>query len=133
MTPFLWLICNCGKAWSRAVDVDATFIIFHCGKAERIGFRHRATQTLYLSELTDPSVVEGYGKIQIGLHLAIVKDVFEREAALSSANKRPGEPTTAGHPKKRQKKNDQTEDLDSNPSKELVGFALRFFVVSSQF
>ncbi|KIM40423.1 hypothetical protein M413DRAFT_28888 [Hebeloma cylindrosporum] len=103
------------RAWVRAVEYDTTFIVFHCGKAERIGFRHRETQTLYLSELIDPSV-EKYGKIQIGLHLAIVKDVLEREASLSSPKKRPAEPTASGQPSKRQKSHDQAEDIDTNPS-----------------
>jgi len=79
---------------------------------------------LYLSELIDPSIAEKYGKIQIGLHLAIVKDVFEREASLSSTRKCSAEPTTSVHPSKRQKRNHQTEDVDSNPSSELVGHAL---------
>ncbi|KIM41011.1 hypothetical protein M413DRAFT_445771, partial [Hebeloma cylindrosporum] len=67
-------------AWCRAVENDATFIILHCGKYERIGFRHRETQTLYLSELIDPSVVPTYGKMEIGLQLLIVKDLLERRA-----------------------------------------------------
>jgi len=111
----------------RAVEVDVTFIIFHCGKAERIGFRHRETQTLYLSELIDPSTVEKFGKIQIGLQLAIVKDVLEREAALPPTKKRPVEPITSGQPSKRQKTAHETQDVDSNPSAELVSLALYCF------
>ncbi|KIM35341.1 hypothetical protein M413DRAFT_350883 [Hebeloma cylindrosporum] len=106
-------------AWIRAVEVDATFLVFHCGRAERIGFRHRETQTLYLSELIYPSVVEKYAKIQIGLHLAIVKDVLERDV-LSTTKKRPAEPISTEKPTKRRKGTHEAEDVDSNPSAELV-------------
>ncbi|KIM40416.1 hypothetical protein M413DRAFT_28883 [Hebeloma cylindrosporum] len=107
------------KAWLHAVAVDATFLVFHCGKAERIGFRHRETQTLYLSELIDPSAVEKYAKIQTGLHLAIVKDVLERDV-LSSTKKRPAaEPINTECQSKRVKRTHETEDVDSNPSAEL--------------
>ncbi|KAF8907637.1 hypothetical protein CPB84DRAFT_1768412, partial [Gymnopilus junonius] len=52
---------------------DSTFIIFHCGRYERIGFRHRASQTLYLSGLIDPINMKdpSYRKLHIGLHVAI--------------------------------------------------------------
>lgn len=68
------------QAWVRAVQTDSTFIVFHSGNFERIGFRHRANQTLYLSELID--VVHGkdpaYGRLHIGLHMAIIQDVLDR-------------------------------------------------------
>ncbi|KIM35343.1 hypothetical protein M413DRAFT_32590 [Hebeloma cylindrosporum] len=110
------------KAWIRAVEVDATFLVFHCGKAERIGFRHRETQTLYLSEIIDPSVIEKYAKIQTGLHLAIAKDVLERDV-LSSTKKRPAEPTDAESSSKRRRTTHETDD-DSNPSGELLAKSL---------
>ncbi|KAF8905288.1 hypothetical protein CPB84DRAFT_1772139, partial [Gymnopilus junonius] len=39
-------------AWATAATHDSTFMIFQCGRYERIGFRHRASQTLYLSGCT---------------------------------------------------------------------------------
>lgn len=59
---------------------DTTFIIFHCGKYERIGVRHRATGTLFLSNLIDIHSCRdpGYGKIQVGLYLLIIRDAMER-------------------------------------------------------
>jgi hypothetical protein len=49
-------------------------MILNCGRYERIGIRHRASQTLYLSGLIDPVNIQDlhYGKLHIGLHMAIV-------------------------------------------------------------
>ncbi|TFK67762.1 hypothetical protein BDN72DRAFT_960743 [Pluteus cervinus] len=67
-------------AWHRAVTRDATIIVFHCGNYERIGIRHRATQTLILSDLIEVSKCQdpGYGKIHVGLMLAAVQDALDR-------------------------------------------------------
>ncbi|KAF9556374.1 hypothetical protein CPC08DRAFT_725786 [Agrocybe pediades] len=67
-------------AWARAVKEDTTFIIFSCGMYERIGDRHRATQTLYLSPLIDPvnNRNPSYGKLNFGLFSAISQDLLER-------------------------------------------------------
>ncbi|KAF8893151.1 hypothetical protein CPB84DRAFT_1783295 [Gymnopilus junonius] len=67
-------------AWATATTHDSTFMIFQCGRYERIGFRHRASQTLYLSGLIDPINMEdpSYRKLHIGLHTAIVQDALER-------------------------------------------------------
>ncbi|KAG6895895.1 hypothetical protein C0992_011762 [Termitomyces sp. T32_za158] len=68
------------RAWAQSVEYDTTFIIFHCGNFERIGFRHRESQTLFISSLVDihncsnPS----YGRLQAGLYLAIVEDAINR-------------------------------------------------------
>src|SRR6266550_669998 len=63
---------------------DTTFIVFHSGKYERIGVRHRETGTLFLSDLIDVHSCRdpGYGKIQTGLYLLIIKDVMERARVL---------------------------------------------------
>ncbi|KAJ6614728.1 hypothetical protein B0H10DRAFT_130605 [Mycena sp. CBHHK59/15] len=42
------------QIWAQAVKHDTTFLVLHCGNYEYIGIRHRATQTLYLSELIIP-------------------------------------------------------------------------------
>ncbi|KAF9038444.1 hypothetical protein BJ165DRAFT_1614018 [Panaeolus papilionaceus] len=65
------------RAWSRAVENDATFIVLNCGSKERIGIRDRSSNTLFLSDVIDP-FLPGYGAIHIGLHAAIVKDVLSR-------------------------------------------------------
>lgn len=70
---------------------DTTFIIFHCGKYERIGVRHRATGTLFLSNLIDVHSCRdpGYGKIQAGLYLLIIKDAMERAHVLRKLTSAP--------------------------------------------
>ncbi|KAJ7065137.1 hypothetical protein B0H15DRAFT_872698 [Mycena belliarum] len=67
-------------AWTRAAALDSTFIIFYNGNSERIGFRHRATQTLYLSEYFVPRSCgdPGYGKIHTGLYISIQLDLVDR-------------------------------------------------------
>ncbi|KIM42908.1 hypothetical protein M413DRAFT_125547 [Hebeloma cylindrosporum] len=67
-------------AWAKAVLFDTTFIILNCGRYERIGIRHRASQTLYLSGLVDPVNTQDprYRKLHVALNLAIVRDVLER-------------------------------------------------------
>ena len=53
---------------------------FHCGNYHRIGFRHRETQTLYLSDLIDVKHCKdpAYGKLQVGLYSATIQDAKER-------------------------------------------------------
>ncbi|PPQ64233.1 hypothetical protein CVT24_008609 [Panaeolus cyanescens] len=65
------------RAWSRAVEHDATFILLHCGTTERIGIRDRASNTLFLSDVIDPHS-PGYGSIHIGLHAAIVSEALNK-------------------------------------------------------
>ncbi|KIM39104.1 hypothetical protein M413DRAFT_236022 [Hebeloma cylindrosporum] len=107
------------RAWARAVENDATFIIFHCGDRERIGIRHRESQTLYLSELIDTTACKDppYGAIQVGLHLAIMQDALQRQKQRSShdpsslTKKRPAEHGHASVPEsKRQKVTDIRHD-----------------------
>ncbi|KAG6901628.1 hypothetical protein C0995_009796 [Termitomyces sp. Mi166 len=68
------------RSWARSVEYDTTFIIFHCGNFERIGFRHRRSQTLFLSELLDIPNCENpaYGGIHAGLYVSILQDVMDR-------------------------------------------------------
>ncbi|KAG6835535.1 hypothetical protein H0H93_000423, partial [Arthromyces matolae] len=68
------------QAWAQSVEADTTFIIFHCGNFERIGFRHRETQTLLLTDLIDiPNCSNPpYGRLQAGLYLAILQDAISR-------------------------------------------------------
>ena len=59
---------------------DATLVIFHCGSYERIGFRHRGSQTLLLSDLIDvPGGLDpAYGRVQVGVYMVILRDVLDR-------------------------------------------------------
>ncbi|KAH9487223.1 hypothetical protein JR316_0001292 [Psilocybe cubensis] len=70
-------------AWAQSVMHDTTFIILHCGRYERIGIRHRASQTLYLSGVIDTVNIKDprYRKMHIGLHFAILEDALERVEA----------------------------------------------------
>lgn len=66
---------------------DTTFIVFQCGNFERIGVRHRQSQTLYLSDVVD--VANGkdpaYGKLHTGLFIAAFEDGFDRAQQLREA------------------------------------------------
>lgn len=55
-------------------------IVFNCGNLERIGIRHRKTQTLYLSDLININSCRhpAYGKLQVGLYIAAIKDAVDR-------------------------------------------------------
>ncbi|KAJ3502355.1 hypothetical protein NLJ89_g8926 [Agrocybe chaxingu] len=69
-------------AWNRAVVNDASFLLFHCGTYQRIGYRHRESQTLYLSELIDTRDSDPpYGTIQMGFHLVGFQDAVGRKQA----------------------------------------------------
>ncbi|KAG6828352.1 hypothetical protein H0H92_008240 [Tricholoma furcatifolium] len=78
-------------AWARAVERDSTFIVFHCGTFERIGFRHRASQTLFLSDLIEPTKCTSlsYGHLHVGLFIAILKDSLDRVRQLTAGLKLP--------------------------------------------
>ncbi|KAG6888608.1 hypothetical protein C0995_007037 [Termitomyces sp. Mi166 len=83
-------------AWANAVETDSSFIILHCGTFERIAFRHRASQTLFLSELIDVMNCKDpqYGEIQLGLFLSIIKDALDRTLQLVDREERTKIPTT---------------------------------------
>lgn len=72
------------QAWNRSVEKDTTIIVFNCGNFERIGIRHRKSQTLFLSDIVD--VAHGndpaYGKLQIGIYIAAIQDAYDRAPQL---------------------------------------------------
>ncbi|KAJ3795483.1 hypothetical protein GGU11DRAFT_223629 [Lentinula aff. detonsa] len=74
----VWVEDYLQRAWARAVDLDATFIILHRGTTEIICIRHRESQTLFVSEIIDTSV-NYYGKLQTAIYAAIVKDQAQRQ------------------------------------------------------
>ncbi|PPQ71945.1 hypothetical protein CVT26_007174, partial [Gymnopilus dilepis] len=69
------------QAWAKAAVYDSTFIILHCGRYERIGLRHRASKTLFLSGVIDTINIKNpsYRKLHIGLHTAIILDALKRQ------------------------------------------------------
>ena len=68
------------------MESDATLIVFNCGNYERIGFRHRGSQTLFLSNLINVSAGSNYGQIQIGLYMTILRDALDRMHLIKGAS-----------------------------------------------
>ncbi|TFK67759.1 hypothetical protein BDN72DRAFT_842608 [Pluteus cervinus] len=66
--------------WHRSVAENTTLILISCGNYERIGIRHRASQTLLLSELLDISRFDkpSYGQVHFGLFLSAISDALDR-------------------------------------------------------
>ncbi|KAF7309352.1 Protein kinase domain-containing protein [Mycena indigotica] len=114
-------------AWAKAVETDSTMIVFNCGKYERLGIRHRATQTLYLSELYDITNCEpGYIKLHVGIYLAQVLDAIARAKATSnhteprrSSRKRPNADVVVPLPSNKRFKRDPKQG-SSQPPMELA-------------
>lgn len=102
------------QAWSLAADADSTVIVFDCGNYQRIGVRHRASQTLYLSGLIDTRTCEDpeYGKLQAGIHLAIVQDALSRLPKLNA-----DEETTTDNAQQARKRRRSDENPDDPKSK----------------
>ncbi|TFK65908.1 hypothetical protein BDN72DRAFT_900312 [Pluteus cervinus] len=63
--------------WRVSVTHDTTVIVMVCGNYERIGIRHRASRTLYLSNLIDLTN-PGYGKLHLGIQMSAVDDALQR-------------------------------------------------------
>ncbi|TFK66618.1 hypothetical protein BDN72DRAFT_880180 [Pluteus cervinus] len=68
------------EVWRLAVQKDTTVIVINCGNYERIGIRHRASQTLYLSDMIDLTK-PGYGKLHLGTLMSVVDDALIRYQA----------------------------------------------------
>ncbi|KAG6808027.1 hypothetical protein H0H92_005642 [Tricholoma furcatifolium] len=99
-------------AWARAVERDSTFIVFHCGTFERIGFRHRASQTLFLSDLIEPTKCMNptYGHLHVGLFIAILKDSLDRVRQLTAGGSK-----KASMPRKRKRETQHTLNSNKRP------------------
>lgn len=63
---------------------NTTIIVFHCGNFERIGIRHRESQTLFLSNLIDVVHCKdpAHGKLHTGLFIAAIEDGLDRAREL---------------------------------------------------
>ncbi|KAJ6458409.1 hypothetical protein C8R47DRAFT_1328237 [Mycena vitilis] len=83
------------QTWAEGVRVDATFVIFHAGNFEIIGFRNRAEQTLYLSDIIFAPKQRQYGQIETGLFIAIFRDATERARMLAHKVPRSWNPSNA--------------------------------------
>jgi len=55
-------------------------MVMHSGNHEIIGIRHRATQTLYISDVIEPHSCSNpaYGKLQVGIYIAAVQETIDR-------------------------------------------------------
>jgi hypothetical protein len=93
------LICHI-QCWGQSVRQNTTVLVVHSGNLEYICFRHRASQTLYISDilhvpqLRDP----GYGKVQVGLYIAALTDAFQRLALDGSETSSAGDFVDAAAP-----------------------------------
>jgi len=69
------------QAWAQAVRVDGTIIILHSGNHELVCVRHRGSQTLYVSDVIEPPtcVNPGYGKLHVGIYIAAIQDMMDRQ------------------------------------------------------
>ncbi|KAJ7173339.1 hypothetical protein C8R46DRAFT_1082510 [Mycena filopes] len=113
-------------AWCRAVRSDSTVIVFHNGNLERIGIRHRESQTLYLSDLIDVQNCKdpGYAKLHTGLYIAMMSDAINRVTEESSepgkgkGKRGPENPGPAMALKRR--KITATEELETKSATELA-------------
>jgi hypothetical protein len=81
------------QAWAQAVSADTTILMLHSGNHEIIGVRHRARQTLYITDVTRPWDCPGYGQIQVGIYIAAIQDALQR-AGLNKARERAGARST---------------------------------------
>lgn len=59
---------------------NTTLVIIHSGNLEYICIRHRASQTLYVSDILHVPCLKdpGYGKLQVGLYITAVNDAMRR-------------------------------------------------------
>ncbi|KAK2460208.1 hypothetical protein APHAL10511_007799 [Amanita phalloides] len=103
------------QAWTRAVESDSTIIVFNCGNYERIGFRHRDSQTLCLSDLIDVSETSdpGYGQLQVGLYMVILRDALDRIRLMNVRS-------TGVRPEMKRKLSDDVENSAANKKPRLA-------------
>ncbi|KAF8808131.1 hypothetical protein BYT27DRAFT_7211721 [Phlegmacium glaucopus] len=67
------------QAWAQAVRVDGTVIVLHSGNHELVCLRHRRSQTLYVSDVIEPPMYPGYGKLHVGIYIAAIQDTMDRK------------------------------------------------------
>ncbi|PPR01661.1 hypothetical protein CVT24_001556, partial [Panaeolus cyanescens] len=65
------------RAWNRAVEHDATFLLISCGSKERICIRHRGTNTLFMSDVVRADAGD-YMITQLAFYSAFLRDHLAR-------------------------------------------------------
>ncbi|RDB15923.1 hypothetical protein Hypma_003520 [Hypsizygus marmoreus] len=103
-------------AWAQSVRKDTSLIIFSCGNFERIGIRHRKSQTLYLSDLIDVANDKDppYGKLHLGLYIAAFRDTLDRAGQLQNLELSPSRQFPVGTSVKGLKRPAAEKQTDSN-------------------
>ncbi|PPQ85842.1 hypothetical protein CVT24_005445, partial [Panaeolus cyanescens] len=104
------------RAWCRAVEYNSTFIVLNDGLSERIGIRHRASNTLFITEPIDPFKAP-YMRYHMALYMAIVDD------ALSRAVVEVAEPDADISPARSRKRRATNVPIATRASKRLKGEA----------
>lgn len=94
--------------------------MFDCGNFQRIGIRHRESQTLYLSDLIDTQTCDDprYGKLHVGIHLAIVQDALNRLPKLNNSDAR--EKVDEAEQKSRKRRHRSASPDPKHPKKRKV-------------
>ncbi|PPR02506.1 hypothetical protein CVT24_001972 [Panaeolus cyanescens] len=85
------------RAWNAAAEDDATFLLISCGTKERIGIRHRATNTLFLSDVIRPED-DDYIITQVAFYSALTRDFLAREPPPKPSAKRKRSPVDLSGP-----------------------------------
>src|SRR6266550_3713517 len=80
-------------AWTHAVQVDGSVIVLHSGNQEIVCLRRRRSQTLYVSDIIEPSKCKnpGYGKLHVGIYVAAIQDMMDRRRQQLSESSPPGD------------------------------------------
>ncbi|KAJ7147738.1 hypothetical protein C8R43DRAFT_1237227 [Mycena crocata] len=118
--------------WNQAVAEDSSFIVYTNGNSERIGIRHRETQTLFLSNLIDiPQCDPPYVRVHVGLYIAAFRDAVDRHAQSRRKSATTGDPdkiipdrgrTSAT---KRRNTEDEPEEMPGNKKRGKIRHVLR--------
>ncbi|TDL16197.1 hypothetical protein BD410DRAFT_832208 [Rickenella mellea] len=66
------------QSWAQAVMHNSTFILMTAGNYEIIAIRDREKQTVYVSEVIEPSKYPCYMKLQVGFYVTAIKDLLSR-------------------------------------------------------
>ncbi|KAJ6558982.1 hypothetical protein B0H10DRAFT_1182144 [Mycena sp. CBHHK59/15] len=81
--------------WNQAVHEDSSFIIYTNGNTERIGIRHRETQTLFLSDIIDARKCNpAYVRVHVGLYISAFRDNVGRYTQMLANGTLPGTSAT---------------------------------------
>lgn len=93
-------------------------IVIHSGNFELLCFRHRRTQTLYISDILHVPFLEApsYSKIQTGFYIAAVEDALARNNTDRQHGLVPAPAVSPASPRKRPKVNKVDDHVSVSPS-----------------